>query len=100
MARKQGPDAKQPMQALKEKPGKPEEKETGPLVTITVNNEPKQIHRGHQTVAAIKTNGGVPVADELEQVIAGKLTPLPDDGAVTIKGGEVFISHPRDSGSS
>jgi hypothetical protein len=88
------------MQALKEKPEKPEEKETGPLVTITVNNEPRQIHRGHQTVATIKTTGGVPVADELEQVVAGKLTPLPDGGAVTIRGGEVFISHPRDSGSS
>lgn len=88
------------MQTLKEKPEKPEEKETGPMVTITVNNQPKQIHRGRQTVAEIKAAGGVPSTDELEQIVSGKLTPLPDDGAVTIKGGEVFISHPRDSGSS
>lgn len=85
------------MQALKEKP---DEIETGPMVTITVNNEPKEIHRGRQTVAEIKKAGGVLLTDELEQIISGKLTPLPDDGAVTIKGGEVFISHPRDSGSS
>lgn len=74
--------------------------ETGPIVNITINNKVKEIHRGRQTVAEIKNVGGVPPADELEQVIGGKLTPLPDDGAVTIKGGEVFISHPRDSGSS
>jgi ethanolamine utilization protein EutQ (cupin superfamily) len=42
----------------------------------------------------------VPQADELEQVIDGKLTPLPDGGAVTIKGGEVFMSHVRSGGSS
>ncbi|MFT3783537.1 MAG: hypothetical protein QM790_16105 [Nibricoccus sp.] len=76
------------------------EKETGPLVSITINSKPAEIHRGHQTIAAIKKLGGIPATDELEQVIHGKLTPLPDDGALTIKGGEVFISHPRDSGSS
>lgn len=88
------------MQAITDKPAKPDDKETGPIVTITINNQPKQIHRGRQTVAEIKKVGGVPPADELEQIIGGKLTPLADDGAVTIKGGEVFISHPRDSGSS
>jgi len=72
----------------------------GPFVTITVNNVPKSIHRGHQTVAAIKIVGGVPLADDLDQIIDGKLTPLPDDGAVTIKGGEVFVSHVKDGGSS
>jgi hypothetical protein len=30
----------------------------------------------------------------------GQLTLLPDDGAVTIKGGERFISHVRGGGSS
>jgi len=74
--------------------------EKGPFVTITINNTSRDIHRGRATVAEIKALGGVPVADELEEVVQGKLTPLPDDGAVTIKGGEVFISHPRDSGSS
>lgn len=79
---------------------KSDDKEQGPIVTITINNQPFKIHRGRQSVAGIKKVGGVPLTDELEEVIKGKLTPLPDDGEVTIKGGEVFISHPRDSGSS
>jgi hypothetical protein len=74
--------------------------EPGPEVHITINGVSKTIHRGRQTVSDIKTVGGVPQADELEQVIAGKLTPLPDGGAVTIKGGEVFMSHVRSGGSS
>lgn len=72
----------------------------GPDVHITINGESKLIHRGRQTVVEIKKVGGVPLADELEQVIDGKLTPLADDGAVTIKGGEIFMSHVRSGGSS
>ena len=73
------------------------------VVSIKINNKPYPIHRGRQKVVEIKQVGGVPQADELAQVIEGNtppLTPLPDDGAVTIKGGEEFISYPRDSGSS
>ena len=77
-----------------------EHPQPGPIVTITVNNQPKQIHRGRQTVVEIKNVGGVPLAEELEQLINNKLTPLRDDGAVTIKGDEVFISHVRDGGSA
>lgn len=83
----------------KEKPPA-NEPEKGPIVNITINNVSKPIHRGRATVAEIKALGAVATADELEEVVAGKLTPLLDDGSVTIKGGEVFISHPRDSGSS
>lgn len=79
---------------------KPPHPEPGPEVHITINGIEKLIHRGHQTVEAIKKLGGVPLADELEQVINKKLVPLPDDGAVTIKGGEVFMSHVRSGGSS
>lgn len=71
------------------------------IVQITVNEgEPIDIHRGRQTVAEIKRLGGVPVADVLAQVIDGKLVPLDDNGAVVLKGGEKFMSYPRDSGSS
>lgn len=69
-------------------------------VTIFINSHEYRVHRGRRTVAELKDAGHVPQADELEQIIDAKLTPLPDDGAVTIKGGEQFISHPRDSGSS
>lgn len=72
----------------------------GPEVRIVVDNRDYDIHRGRQAVAAIKALAGIPLAYELEQIVDGKPTPLPDDGAVTIKGGERFISHPRDASSS
>jgi len=74
--------------------------EPGPEVHITINGASKLIHRGRRTVTEIKTLGGVPSADELEQLIDGKLTPMPDDGEVTVKGGETFLSHVRSGGSS
>lgn len=70
------------------------------MVEITIDNKKKMIHRGHQTVAEIKTVGDVPLADDLDQVIDGVLTPLADNSSITIKGGEVFISHPKDGASS
>src|SRR5437764_1103145 len=70
---------------------KPPRPEPGPEVHITVNGVSRSIHRGRRTVVEIKTAGQVPLAEEIEQVIEGKLTPLPDDGSVVIKGGEVFM---------
>lgn len=72
----------------------------GPMVNIVVDNEPVTIHRGRASVADIKSAANVPLAYDLEQVVAGTLTLLPDDGAVTIKGGEIFVSHPKDAASS
>jgi hypothetical protein len=69
-------------------------------VTITINNQAYQVHRGRQLVADIKRLAGIPQADELAQDLEGTLTPLPDGGAVTIKGGERFVSYPKDSASS
>lgn len=69
-------------------------------VTITIDGQPKPIHRGRRTVAEIKQLGGIPQADVLEQIINGQLVQLDDNGAVVIKGDEVFVSHPRDSASS
>jgi hypothetical protein len=70
------------------------------IVTITVDNKPVQIHRGRQSVAEIKSLGGVPAAFDLDEVVDGKLVPLPDDGHVVIKGEEVFLSHPKSGHSS
>ena len=69
-------------------------------VIITVDNHEKTIKRGKHSVADIKSVGGVMLSLDLEEILGGVLTPLNDDGNVTIKGGEVFISHPKDSGSS
>ena len=70
------------------------------IVTITVDNKPVQIHRGRQSVAEIKSLGGVPAAFDLDEVVAGKLVQLPDDSHVVIKGEEVFLSHPKSGHSS
>ena len=80
--------------------GEPNHPNEGPNVTITVNGPSYTIHRGRRTVAEIKQVAGVPLAHDLEQVIDGVLTPLPDDGSVVLKGGEAFVSHPKDAGSS
>lgn len=74
--------------------------EQGPNVIITVNGQSVTIHRGHRTVAEIKQAAHVPLAHDLELVSDGVLKPLPDDGALVIKGGEVFVSHPKDAASS
>lgn len=71
------------------------EPQHGEIVTIIVNNDLYPIHRGHQTVAAIKEAAGVPEAFQLDQLIDGTFTPLNDDGAVTIKGDETFMSFPK-----
>jgi hypothetical protein len=70
------------------------------IVTITVDGESVQIHRGRQSVAEIKSLGHVPAAFDLDQVVDGKLVPLPDDGFIVIKGEEVFLSHPKSGHSS
>ncbi len=70
------------------------------MVTITVDGKACEIHRGKQSVADIKEAGKVPLADELSEIIDGKITPLPDDGSVVIKGGELFVSNKRSGGSS
>jgi hypothetical protein len=69
-------------------------------VEITIDNGKFSIHRGRQTVVELKTLGSVPLAYELDQLIDGKLEPLADDAAVTIKGGEIFASQPRAGHSS
>ena len=70
------------------------------FVKITIDGVSRQIHRGRQTVAEIKTVGGVSLVDELSQVINGKLDPLADDGSVVIKGEEAFVSNRRSGASS
>lgn len=83
-------------ESVKEK----EKPQTGPMVNIVVDNVTVEIHRGRQTVAEIKQKGNVPLAYELNQMIDGKATPVPDDGSVTIKGGEEFFSQPKTGGDS
>lgn len=79
-----------------------DERELGQeTVSIKVDDKAVEIHRGRQPVSEIKRLGGVAAADELALVIEGQpLKPLPDDGSMVIKGGEEFVSYPKDSSSS
>lgn len=70
------------------------------MVLIKVDGKGINIHRGNRSVSEIKTAGSVPYTYDLEELVEGKLVPLADDGSVTIKGGEIFISHVKDSASS
>ena len=63
-------------------------------VEITIKNQPYKIHRGNRKVSEIKQIGGINPNHILVQVIGDKLIDLPNDGSVTIKGGEVFQSKP------
>lgn len=74
--------------------------ETGPEVTITVNGEPKLIHRGSYTGAKLKETLSICASDELDQVVDGQFKPLAEDSHIVIKGHEVFVSHKRCGGSS
>jgi hypothetical protein len=77
-----------------------EHAEHEPNVSVRINDNERFIHRGRETVVEIKKVGHVPIADDLEQIINGKLEPLADDASLTIHGGEQFISHPKGAGSS
>lgn len=70
------------------------------FVNITIDDVKKKIRRGKHTVVELKNLGDVPLAYDLEQIVNGKMVLLPDDGEVKIKGEEVFVSHPKDGGSS
>lgn len=78
----------------------PDHPETGPDVTIVIDNKTYTTHRGNRSVADLKAIGGVPPAYELEQIVDGQLDPLADDGHVVLKGGERFVGHPRAGASS
>lgn len=69
-------------------------------VTITINDKQLEVHRGRHTVAELKALDGIPLAYELSIIIDGKFEPLPDDDGITIKGGEEFISNPKDGVSA
>lgn len=69
-------------------------------VTVTINDRPVEVRPGRRSVAGLKRAGGVAQADVLEQVVDGRLVELADGDHVDVEGGEVFVSHPRDSASS
>jgi hypothetical protein len=82
--------------AHENKGDKPDKK----LVSITVDNVMREVERGHYLVSNFKELVHVPAEKDLDQIIDGVLTHLPDDASVKIKGEEVFVSHERSGGAS
>lgn len=80
--------------------GHDEHPETGPDVTVTVDNVTKIVHRGSHLVSEFKSEVGVDASLQLAQVIDGQLVGLDDSARVVIKGHEVFFSRVRKGGSS
>ena len=79
---------------------KPEHPQTGPIVTVIVDTQPKEVHRGDYIVSDFKKLVGVDPTRELDQVVAGEFKPLDDNARIVIKGGEVFVSHLRTGASA
>jgi|GEM_PF-1524353 len=69
------------------------------MVTIYVNDIAVQIHRGHQTVTAIKADGNIPSTDIL-YLMPNYEVALNDNDSITIKGEERFKSCAPSGGSS
>ncbi len=69
-------------------------------VTVTVDGKPHKLPEGTYVVSEFKKLVGVDASKELDEVVHGELKPLDDNQHIHLKGGEVFISHVRQGGSS
>jgi hypothetical protein len=70
------------------------------IVQVTIDGKHKSVQAGTYTVAELKRVLGVEPSRVLDEVIGGEFKELPDNGAVHIKGGEIFVSHVRQGQSS
>lgn len=69
-------------------------------VSIYVNNEPVYIQPGRYAVATLKKLAGVPLADDIDQLVNSTLKPVADDATLVLHGCEIFVSHIKDGGAS
>lgn len=69
-------------------------------VTVTINGQPKTIHKGDYTTQQLKQLLGVEPSLELELFEDGKFVPLADGQRLVVREGMVFVSHVRQGGSS
>jgi len=69
-------------------------------VAVTVDGKTYQVPEATYVVSEFKKLVGVDPSKELDEVVHGELKPLDDNQTIHIKGGEVFISHARQGGSS
>ncbi len=87
---------------MKDEINKPQDKPNHDpkLVTVTVDDNEKEVERGKYIVSDFKSRVGVPADYDLDQLIKGKFETLPDTAEVKINGKEIFVSHVRTGGSS
>jgi hypothetical protein len=69
-------------------------------VTVSVDGKERKLEPGTYVVSEFKREVHVDAEKELEEIVHGELKPLDDAATITIKGGEVFVSHVRRGGSS
>ena len=69
-------------------------------VKMPFNKKEVFVHTGELSVETLKRLAGIPLADDLDQLIGSKIVPLADNSKVHITGCEVFLHHPKDGGSS
>jgi len=79
-----------------------EDKKDHPLkkVEVTVDTKHREVRPGEWVVADFKNEVKVDASRILEQVVNGQLVILQDTQTIEIKGGEVFVSHVPQGGSS
>jgi hypothetical protein len=88
---------------MTDQPNKPAEgdPQRGPDVTITVDSKTYTVHRGSIIVSDLKKEVGVDSSLVLSIYNGTEFVDLADTERVTLKGGEIFVSHvPRGSSSA
>lgn len=89
------------MQSNNEKADSAPGHQHGSEVTIKVDGDDRSIAEGVYKVSTLKSTFGIPADYEFDEVTKdGEFKPLNDERSVHIRGGEVFVSHVRQGGSS
>lgn len=78
----------------------PNSHQHGDLVQVTIDSAEKIIADGVYQLDELKRVLGVAQDYELDLVLHGEFKPLNAQRSVHIKGGEIFVSHVRQGGSS
>ena len=63
-------------------------------VQVVIDGKPYEVDEGRHTIEQLKKKAGISDPHELDQDVAGTVTPLDQSGFVSISGGEVFVSFP------
>jgi hypothetical protein len=77
-----------------------ERKPGGKSVTVTVDTQPHTVRKGRYVVSDFKATVGVDAAYQLDEVVNGEFIERKDAEKISIKGGEVFVSHVRGGAAS